>query len=478
MKANDLLELAGRNLREAKLRNSLTTLGIGVGVASLVAMLSLGVGLQALASNRLSRSGLFDTVVVFSRPEFRSFERGDRQGGGDSENRDLRPLDDAARQEMEKLPDVIEVTPDIRFTTEVRYGDRSQFTMVAGLSASARGNDAFDNMKGSFFSAPDAPEAILQVAFAKVIAGKDATPESLLGKEITLRYAERQELPPAAATAGKAARTAKAGAAAKAGEAGGSPMDASVDAMLAGFSVVRKEKKLRIVGITEQEPFGGLRGFGRGRLFIPVAVAETMNTVASANLRDLMRADPGTRTFQSVLVRLSSAKHVDATQKAIEKMGFSTFSLAEATRNLRRFFAVLDLFLGIFGSLALAVASLGIINTLVMAILERRREIGIMKALGASDRDVKRLFFAEAGAMGLTGGLLGVLMGWAIGKVINFGTNIWLARQELPPEQIWSVPLWLVAGAIGFSIVVSLAAGLYPAARAAKLDPVQALRYE
>jgi len=483
MKANDLLELAGRNLREAKLRNGLTTLGIGVGVASLVAMLSLGVGLQALASNRLSRSGLFDTVVVFSRPEFRSFERGDRQSGGDSnENRDLRPLDDAARRELEQLPNVIEVTPDIRFTTEVRFGERSQFTMVAGLSPSARGNDAFDNMKGTFFSAPDAEEAILQIAFARIIAGKDAPPESLLGKEITLRYAERQELPPAGA-AGSAARAgAKRGAdntpASGDGRAGASPMDARIDSMLAGFSVVRKERKLRIVGITEQEPFGGLRGFGRGRIFIPVAVAETMNTIASANLRDLMRADPGTRTFQSVLVRLSSAKQVDATQKAIEKMGFSTFSLAEATRNLRRFFAVLDLFLGIFGSLALAVASLGIINTLVMAILERRREIGIMKALGASDRDVRRLFFAEAGAMGLAGGLLGVLMGWAIGKVINFGTNVWLARQELPPEQIWSVPLWLVGGAIAFSIVVSLAAGLYPAARAAKLDPVQALRYE
>ena len=105
-------------------------------------------------------------------------------------------------------------------------------------------------------------------------------------------------------------------------------------------------------------------------------------------------------------------------------MGFSAFSVLDASRNLQRFFAVLDLFLGIFGSLALAVASLGIINTLVMAILERRREIGILKALGASDRDVKKLFFAEAGAMGIVGGVLGVTMGWMIGKVINAGTNI------------------------------------------------------
>jgi ABC-type antimicrobial peptide transport system permease subunit len=113
-----------------------------------------------------------------------------------------------------------------------------------------------------------------------------------------------------------------------------------------------------------------------------------------------------------------------------------------------------------------------------MAILERRREIGIMKAIGASDGDVKKLFFAEAGAMGILGGIAGVVLGWAIGQVINFGTNIWLKSQSLPPEHFWAVPLWLVLFSIGFAFVVSLISGLYPAARAARLDPVQALRYE
>jgi putative ABC transport system permease protein len=136
------------------------------------------------------------------------------------------------------------------------------------------------------------------------------------------------------------------------------------------------------------------------------------------------------------------------------------------------------MFLGVFGSLALAVASLGIINTLVMAILERRREIGIMKALGASDTDVKMIFFLEAGTMGVLGGALGVAIGWTIGRVINFGTNIYLRRIDIKPENFWYVPLWLVAGALVFSVVVSLCAGLYPASRAAKLDPVKALRHD
>src|SRR5581483_9590046 len=109
--------------------------------------------------------------------------------------------------------------------------------------------------------------------------------------------------------------------------------------------------------------------------------------------------------------------------------GFNTFSILDATRSLRRFFAIVDLFLGIFGSLALTVASIGIVNTLVMAILERRREIGIMKAIGASDRDVRGLFFAEAGAMGVLGGIFGVGIGCMIGVAINLGTGVYLRRQ-------------------------------------------------
>ena len=122
-------------------------------------------------------------------------------------------------------------------------------------------------------------------------------------------------------------------------------------------------------------------------------------------------------------------------------------------------------------------ASIGIVNTLVMAILERRREIGIMKAIGASDSDVKRVFFAEAGAMGLVGGGAGVLLGWLIGRAINAGTNIYLARQGAGSVEVWYVSWWLVAGAIGFSLAVSLLAGWYPASRASRLDPVEALRY-
>ena len=122
MKIADLSELAVRNLKESLLRNSLTTVGISVGVASLVAMLALGIGLQKLASRRLKASGLFDTVVVTSRRDLRSFNREQEISG--PAPAESPALDEPARQKMQKLPNVVEAYPDIRFITELRYGNK------------------------------------------------------------------------------------------------------------------------------------------------------------------------------------------------------------------------------------------------------------------------------------------------------------------------------------------------------------------
>lgn len=449
MKAGDLGELALRNLREAVLRNSLTTLGVAVGVASLVAMLSLGVGLQELASRRLSNSGLFDTVVVMQRRNL-----GEMRRASTASSQPPRALDEDARREFERLPNVIEVYPQIRFPTEIRYEGKPYSTIVAGVPDSARGNGAYDGIQGRFFSSPNADEAILQIELAKDLTDQLQT---LVGKDLIVRYAERQALP---------------------AQADDPPGTDGSHANSGGFSIVPKEKKLRIVGIVETEPAAGFGGFGSGRLLIPLDVASSLRAAQVNDLRDAVRATSGKLVYASLTVRAKSPSVVEGIETSIKNMGFGTFSLLDATRNLRLFFTIFDSLLAIFGSLALAVATLGIINTLVMAILERRREIGILKALGAADRDVKQLFFVEAGVMGLLGGICGVGFGWFIGKAVTFGTNLYLKRQSLPPAHVFSVPWWLVLGAVIFAVGVSLAAGLYPATRAARLNPVEALRYE
>jgi putative ABC transport system permease protein len=465
VKAYDLAELAVRNLRESILRNSLTTVGISVGVASLVAMLSLGIGLQQLATRRLVRSGLFDTVLVTSRRDLRNFNRSDDENGG------LTPaespvLDESARVKIAQMPNVVEAYPDLRFITSFTFDGKPHLTMVAGIPASYKTNDAFEGMQGTFFSSDMAPEVILQKAFAAELLGKTAKPGSeevpvaelakpLLGKDMTMRYSERVD----------------------AAQSSLDIQDPDAPAANTTYSIQSHELKLKIVGVTDLDP-DSMRGSARARVLLPLKLVESLHAIQPTALRDTTQAASKVPTYSTVSVRVKNPTQIQAVEDTIKKMGFNTFSMLDATRSLRKFFAIVDIFLGVFGSLALAVASIGIVNTLVMAILERRREIGIMKAIGASDTDVKKLFFAEAGVMGLLGGALGVALGWTIGRVINAGTNVYLKQQSLAPEQIWFVPWWLVGGAIGFAIVVSLLSGLYPASRAARLDPVQALRYE
>jgi putative ABC transport system permease protein len=434
-------------------------------VASLVALLSLGVGLQQLVDRSVARAGLFDTLSVRSRQNAPFGQ----PGGGRRNPRDAadvappRPLDDAARREIAAIPGVIEVNPEVRFTAEARREPISQLVIVSGMAQSSQSSGPLDGLSGHFFSSPGAEEAIVQGELAKRLVAPGQAPNTLVGQEITLRFAQRQALPPPSQQ---------------------SPADAPNQAVgpdeeAMGYSIVPTEKKFVVVGVTPTSESGGQVGFNNSGIYLPLEVAEKLQVVQQSDLRDMSRSTPaeGTR-YAALNVRVTSPTAVAQVEASVTRMGFATFSLIDVTRNLRTFFAIFDMFLGIFGSLALAVASLGIVNTLVMAILERRREIGVLKALGAADRDVRQLFFAEAGVMGLAGGLFGVALGWAIGRAIQFATVIYLKREGMNSPNIWSVPWWLVLGAIAFAVVVSLASGIYPASRAARLDPVEALRYE
>jgi len=193
------------------------------------------------------------------------------------------------------------------------------------------------------------------------------------------------------------------------------------------------------------------------------------------------QGDPASRErkgYPMVTVKLSSAKYVQPVKQQVEDWGFKTFALIDELKEIKRAFIFMDMFLFAVAMIAITVASLGIINTMVMSILERYKEIGIMKAVGASDRDVKKIFFFESGVIGFLGGVFGLALGWAVSVVINQVANYFLARQAVPYVNYFSFPWWLCLGAVVFSIVVSLAAGIYPTLRAARVDPVVALRHD
>jgi ABC-type antimicrobial peptide transport system permease subunit len=160
-------------------------------------------------------------------------------------------------------------------------------------------------------------------------------------------------------------------------------------------------------------------------------------------------------------------------------MGLGSFSIVDRIDEIRTFFLIMNAVLGLLGGISLLVASFGIANTMIMSILERTREIGIMKAIGAEDREIKLIFFVEAAVLGFIGGVIGVLM--ATGLTIL--ANSLAYRFALKPQgasfiNFFALPPWLWLGAILFAILVAIVAALYPASRAAKIDPVKALRHD
>jgi putative ABC transport system permease protein len=184
------------------------------------------------------------------------------------------------------------------------------------------------------------------------------------------------------------------------------------------------------------------------------------------------------KTYNTITVKVKDPKSTQDVEDEIRKLGYSVFSITDALRGAKSAFIILDIVLGLIGSIALTVSSLGIVNTMVMSILERTREIGIMKAVGAGNGDVRKIFLIEASVIGLAGGLLGTALGWIVGQLINLGANIYIRSQGGTPGTLFLLPLWLMGLAIAFSVVISLIAGSFPASRAARLDPIQALRHD
>lgn len=220
-----------------------------------------------------------------------------------------------------------------------------------------------------------------------------------------------------------------------------------------------KELALEIVGVAKSE---NIWGYG---VFIPLSQVSQIKKQVS---------------YDSLRVKAKSVKEVAGISTKIQEMGFEAVTLKNLVGQVNKYFRILELLLGSFGIIIIGVASLGIINTMVMAILERTRQIGVMRAVGASRRDIIKIFSFEAGAIGFIGGVLGVLCGFLITLGLGSLINNYLAHQHIVAAKIdlFVMPWWLILGLVSFATLVGLISGLYPAFRAARLDPVDALRQE
>jgi putative ABC transport system permease protein len=187
--------------------------------------------------------------------------------------------------------------------------------------------------------------------------------------------------------------------------------------------------------------------------------------------------------YNMAIVKVANANRVLDIADTIKNLGYQVYTPASFVQGINSFYVILQVIFGGVGAIALLVAAIGIANTMAMAILERTREIGLMKAIGATNRDVLSVFLGEAAGIGFIGGLGGVLLGWSAGQILNVLALAYFAGQTaqtggLPPTVAVYTPTWLPVFALVFATLIGLISGLYPALRAATLIPVNALKYE
>jgi putative ABC transport system permease protein len=244
-----------------------------------------------------------------------------------------------------------------------------------------------------------------------------------------------------------------------------------------GLPFARESYTFTIAGVTERMGMSGPMPV-RSNVFIPHGTADKMKKISITSVSDIFQSTRPSQGYSSVGIKVTSPKYVEPIRKRMEKLGFRTFAMLDQLEEIKTGFHFVDLFLFAVGMIGISVAALGIINTMVMSILERYKEIGIMKAVGASDKDVKKIFFFESGVIGFLGGVFGLALGWIVGNIINLIINSVAMQQGVPHVSYFRFPWWLCLGAIGFSILISLVAGIYPTLRAARVDPVVALRHD
>jgi len=493
----DLLRLAFRNLREAKLRATLTSMGVIVGVAVIVTMVSFGLGLQRNMLSRFRALDLFNEMRVFGRNVFAMAAGGGNQNAarrgenpndrrGPSFKPDKEPtriLDDAAIAEISKIPGVAYVEPSLSIFTYVRVNGHSQIESIGGASVPNASSRFKDFKAGHMISSPDVDEAVVKDTFARDF-GFDK-PEDAIGKTIEFLAAPKE-------TAAQQETKKPKSTAEEPPGFFGLPMDQVSSADNANGELVAKS--FRIVGVVNTEikegtGQGGLRGLlPDARIYITLKAAREwssehrgpmgMVALALASQSGSM-GQTDSEGYDSAVVRVTDPVVLTEVRRQLTEKGFGSFSIVDQLDQIRTVFLIIDSVLGLLGGISLLVASFGIANTMIMSILERTREIGIMKAIGAEDREIKLIFFFEAAVIGLTGGVIGSLAAWGIDAAANrLAYRFILKPQGGSFVDFFFLPPYLWLGAIAFALTVSILAALYPAARAARIDPVRALRHD
>ncbi len=505
MNLTDLLALALRNLRQAKLRTALTVMGVIVGVAAIITMVSFGLGLQNnIITNALARLEIFTTITVSGVNVDALLEMNEaRTPFDDEEDKQASPtpapsvspgpsatpeprrlLNDETVAELEKIPGVKFAVPQVGFSCYLRFENRTRRRNLSGAAANLERVPGFKKfLAGQGFTNDDAEEIIVTEGFAegftqprrrerrgpfaamekpeKSDAERETEARKLMDKEVTLLTLKGTEAAPSSVF----------------GIPLMNPPTQETKTPITEFDQKFDRHVFKIVGVLPNEqrmfnPFGGTAS-----LLVPVEQAKRFAESNQDTMAQLGEALVGDSGYRQVTVQVVDPTKTQAVHAEIKKRGFNVFPLPNLDE-IKRVFLFVNGALALIGGIALLVASFGISNTMIMSIRERTREIGIMKAIGGSDAEIMKIFFFEACLIGLMGGLFGVLIGWAVTSIANPIVNKYVVQSATTYIQFFSIPWYLWGSAILFAMLIALLAALYPASQAARVDPIKALRHD
>jgi len=426
----DAIALAVKTVRRRPGRAVLTVLAVTLAASLLTALLTISTTAETRVLNQLSSGGpLAGIKVAAAEPDPGQVDQDNASPG------DPKSLDDAALQRIQDLPDVREVIPIV---------STRMFVIT-------RARDKDDHRIAPF------PEDVVGVDLTKInqlpitlTAGRLPTPGSLSEVAVTQGYLERLGL-----------------------ERLDAPQVVGTALEMASGQVVPNERvrgrwtKFTIVGVVAQEA-------SNGQFLASTEVVDQARDWASAGIDASRALDLPTSPYTGLFVVARGIDNVSKVRAQITAIGYSTAAPENLLASVRRYLRVVEIVLSAVGLIALVVAALGISNAMLAAVRERRREIGVLKAIGARDRDVYRVFLVEAGTLGFLGGVLGTALGWLIAAMVGRVVNGYLAAQRLVGVQL-TLPWMVVVGGIVGSTVLALLAGTLPAVRAARLPAREAV---